>query len=75
MPPKRIKPEQRLDFRLTAQERDLRFTNKEALPGVAVEEARPFTVKQGQYLAFIYFQDVGSVSPNQASRSGFQADA
>ena len=55
MPPKRNRPEQRLGFRLTPQERDVRFTDKEALPGVAVEEARPFTVKQGQYLAFIYY--------------------
>src|SRR5439155_20715747 len=124
MPPKRIKPEQRLDFRLTLQERDLiiertfidaemeerlrvappfgsrlivqltlddmedlaghiaaasnhcaesrvrraldavydrlanieaGFTDQEARPGAAIEEARPFTVKQGQYLAFIYY--------------------
>jgi repressor LexA len=124
MPPKRIKPEQRLDFRLTLEERDLiiertfidaemkerlraappygsrlivqltlddmddlaghvaaeanpcaeprvrraleavhdrlanieaSFTDEEARPGAAIEEARPFTVKQGQYLAFIYY--------------------
>ena len=123
MPPKRIKPEQRLDFRLTLQERDLiiertfidaemegrlraaspfgsrlilqltlddmddlaghvaaeanhcaeprvrraleavyhrlanieaSFTDERARPGAAIEEARPFTVKQRQYLAFIY---------------------
>jgi repressor LexA len=124
MRPKRIKPEQRLDFRLTPQERDLiiertfidaemeerlraappfgsrlivqltlddmddlaghvaaeanhcaeprvrraleavydrlanieaRFTDEEAGPGAAIEEVRTFTVKQGQYLAFIYY--------------------
>jgi DNA-binding MarR family transcriptional regulator len=44
MPPKRITPEQRPNFTLTPQE-----------PSAAREEARPFTVKQGQYLAFIYY--------------------
>jgi hypothetical protein len=33
---------------------EVRFTDEEARPGAASEKARPFTVKQGQYLAFIY---------------------
>ena len=39
---KRIDPEQRAD--LAASQ-----------PGAAIEGLRPFTVKQGQYLAFIYY--------------------
>ena len=31
------------------------FTDEEARPGIATDDARPFTVKQGQYLAFIYY--------------------
>ena len=31
------------------------FTDEEARPGTASDEARPFTAKQGQYLAFIYY--------------------
>jgi hypothetical protein len=46
MPPKGMKPEQRLE---------------EARSGAAIEEARPFTVKQGQYLAFIYPEGPGVV--------------
>ena len=30
-------------------------TDEEARPGTASDEARPFTAKQGQYLAFIYY--------------------
>ena len=31
------------------------FTDEEARPGISTDEVRPFTVKQGQYLAFIYY--------------------
>ena len=31
------------------------FTDEEARPGTAFDEARPFTVEQGRYLAFIYY--------------------
>ena len=32
------------------------FTDEEARPGTACDEARPFTAKQGQvFLAFIYY--------------------
>ena len=45
MPPKRTKLDQRPDFRLALQE-----------PGAAaIEGAISFTVKQGQYLAFIHY--------------------
>jgi hypothetical protein len=34
---------------------EARFMDEEGRPGAAIEEARPFRVKQGQYLAFIYY--------------------
>ncbi|PYR92070.1 MAG: hypothetical protein DMF84_14865 [Acidobacteria bacterium] len=34
---------------------EARFTNEEAAPGAAIEGGQPFTAKQGQYLAFIYY--------------------
>jgi hypothetical protein len=54
MPPRPIKPEQRL-------------TADNAPTGAAREETRPFTAKQGQYLAFIYYYTkIHGVAPAEA---------
>jgi DNA-binding MarR family transcriptional regulator len=52
MRPKRIKPEPRVDFSLPLRERDLIIANG---VGAAIEDGKPFTAKQGPYLAFIYY--------------------